>query len=139
MYQKDLINQHSQGFATVRQENMKDDGYNLIKEIKLYEGSAVLWGANPNTPTISVGKALTKEDLESELKSINNELTVLSKCIKSGTLMDETFELVELRIINLKDKIRNLFLTVTTPAEKSQEPVKEKEFASQLKLLSLTL
>lgn len=139
MYKSDMINQHSQGFRAMDQGPVKGEDYNLIKEIKLYEGSAVLWGANPNTPTISVGKALTKEELETEVKKISDELTVLAKCLKSGSLMDETFELVELRIINLKDKIRSLFLTVTTPAAKAQGPVKEKEFAEQLKLLSLTI
>jgi HK97 family phage prohead protease len=136
MYKNGMINQHSVGFKSVKSELMNKgeaEEYTLIKEIKLFEGSAVLWGANPNTPTMTVGKS----EMKQEVDVIDRELDILSKCLKNGRFTDDTFELVELRIINLKDRIRNLFLTVTTPAEAkaSLEPVKEKEFVKSLQAL----
>jgi HK97 family phage prohead protease len=59
-YKSGAINQHSIGFRTIKREisdEGSDDQYCLLKEIFLYEGSAVLWGANENTPTFSVGKS----------------------------------------------------------------------------------
>jgi HK97 family phage prohead protease len=58
-YKTGAINQHSIGFRVIKAEPMKagtPQEYRLIKEVLLYEGSAVLWGANPNTDTLSVGK-----------------------------------------------------------------------------------
>ncbi len=64
-YKSGHINQHSVGFRTIKQENQKsqEGEYNLIKEILLFEGSAVLWGANMNTPTLEVNKSLTSQDI----------------------------------------------------------------------------
>lgn len=60
-YKTGIINQHSIGFATIKKEVFHDDDwlkrYTVIKEVQLYEGSAVLWGANEHTPTLSVGKS----------------------------------------------------------------------------------
>jgi HK97 family phage prohead protease len=49
MYADGLINQHSIGFSIIKDEMSKKDNVRIIKEVALWEGSAVLWGANPNT------------------------------------------------------------------------------------------
>lgn len=138
MYKSGVINQHSVGFSVKRDEmvNMGEkDSYRIIKEIKLYEGSAVLWGANPNTPTISVGKSITKED---ELKEIDKELNILLKCFKNGNFTDNTFELIEIRIEMLQTRIKNLFDTTHAATEIAPAPVNEKSLGSKLLLLTLT-
>ena len=58
------INQHSIGFSTVVDEYDKANNVRTIKEVILYEGSAVLWGANDLTPTldVKVDKAATTKE-----------------------------------------------------------------------------
>jgi HK97 family phage prohead protease len=105
LYEAGLINQHSIGFSTIK-SNMgtnetKDVRY--ITELKLYEGSAVLWGANPETPTLSV-KSQTKEDL-------NLRLEKLLKSFRKGSFTDETFALMEIQIKKIQTDLLALDIT----------------------------
>lgn len=125
-YKTNTINQHSIGFSTVKREVFNDDDWNkrytIIKEVMLYEGSAVLWGANEYTPTLSVGKSLTKEESEQEFLKIQKELNNFTKLFKSGHLSDEAFELIDLKITQLTDRLQQLFLHSTQPAANAVEP-----------------
>ena len=113
LYEAGLVNQHSIGFSTIKSDwqNDKQD-VRVIKEVKLYEGSAVLWGANPETPTISV-KSQTKEDL-------NNRLERLLKAFRGGKFTDDTFALMEIQIKNIQADL--LALDFTQSAQKAIEP-----------------
>jgi uncharacterized protein len=125
LYADGHINQHSVGFRTIKSEPVnadKNNEYRLIKEILLYEGSAVLWGANPNTPTLSVGKSLTKEEVLSEYNKTMDELGKLHKMFKTGHLSDQSYELIEMKISQLTDKLQQLFIEATQPAVKAVEP-----------------
>lgn len=135
MYSSGLINQHSVGFSTVRKEVSEDrDQPRLIKEVKLYEGSAVLWGANPNTPTVSVGKGDIKETYD----ELNKELNLLLKSFRDGRYTDDAFELIEIRIKQIQDRINLLILkNTTTAAVIAQEPDQTQKFADELLLLTL--
>lgn len=127
LYKTGNINQHSIGFRTIKSEPVdagKSTEYNLIKEVLLYEGSAVLWGANPNTPTLSAGKNLTIEEKQSELESLQKEMTVLSKSLKDGRFTDESFELIEIRFKQVQERISELFKNITQPVQ-TVEPVNE--------------
>lgn len=140
-YQDGHINQHSIGFRTVKDEIVnagKPEEYRLIKEILLYEGSAVLWGANPNTPTLSVGKSITKEERETEFKKTMDDLGSLHKMFKSGHLSDQSYELIELKISQLTEKLQQLFAETTQPAEKAVEP-ENKEVLDVIKTFNKTL
>ena len=113
LYEAGLVNQHSIGFSTIKsdfQSEKKD--VRVIKEVKLYEGSAVLWGANPETPTISV-KSQTKEDL-------NNRLERLLKAFRGGKFTDDTFALMEIQIKNIQADL--LALDFTQSAQEAIEP-----------------
>ena len=113
LYEAGLVNQHSIGFSTIKsdwQSEKKD--VHVIKEVKLYEGSAVLWGANPETPTISI-KSQTKEDL-------NNRLERLLKAFRGGKFTDDTFALMEIQIKNIQADL--LALDFTQSAQKAIEP-----------------
>lgn len=124
-YKSGTINQHSIGFRTVKREVVgegSDDAYSVLKEIMLYEGSAVLWGANENTPTLSVGKSLTKEEATSEYAKTLEELGKLTKMFKSGHLSDQSYELIEIKISQLSTRLQQLFDEATQPAVKAVEP-----------------
>ena len=123
-YKTGHINQHSIGFKTIKseiQEKGKETEYNLIKEIFLYEGSAVLWGANINTPTL--GKTLTKDELITEHETLSKELGMLLKSLKDGRFTDDTFEFVEIRAAQINEAIKSLFQSITEPVIETVQPV----------------
>lgn len=101
LYQDGIIKQHSVGFVPLDVENNKD--YRLIKQIQLFEGSSVLWGANEDTYTVSVSKSLLDNP-----QSVMDELDNLYKAFKSGTYTDETFGLLELRIKTIQKAISGI-------------------------------
>jgi uncharacterized protein len=118
MYSAGLINQHSVGFKTVESENVKGEnkgsGYRLIKQIMMYEGSAVLFGANELTPTLSVGKSVSKQE---SADNICQQMDLLQKEIKSGSYSDGMFPLMELKFQQLNDQVKDLGVITTRAAE----------------------
>jgi len=100
LYMDGIIKQHSVGFAPTRVENAKE--HRLIHEVLLFEGSSVLWGANENTATVSVGKSLLTLD------ECSDELDTLLKAWKNGKYTDETFGLLEIRIEQVKKAYTDL-------------------------------
>jgi HK97 family phage prohead protease len=92
LYKEGHYSEHSIGFNTIKSENK--GSYNEIQEVRLFEGSSVLWGANENTPTVNV-KSLDKSFLEDEF-----ERTI--KSLRNGRFSDDTFELLELKLLQLK-------------------------------------
>ena len=109
MYEAGLINQHSIGFSTIKQDWQNDKKeVRIIKELKLYEGSAVLWGANPETPTLSV-KSQSKEDL-------NNRLEKLLKAFRNGNFTNDTFALMEIQIKKIQADLLELEIIQSAPS-----------------------
>jgi len=100
LYQDGIITEHSIGFRTMKAEPIKNT--RRILEIRLYEGSAVLWGANSSTPTTAVKaaqqisrlsdrmvraeKALRRADFKSEELPEALELLVKQWCAEVQTL-----------------------------------------------------
>src|SRR5690606_36756935 len=109
LYERGIIKQHSVGFIPVRTERAKD--HRIIHEIKLYEGSSVLWGANDNTGTVSVGKSLLSAE------ECASEMDILIKAIRHGKLSDETFGLLE---IGLKQIQKNYEELLSAPPKGTQ-------------------
>ena len=137
LYKSGNINQHSIGFRIIKQEPTNaetENEYNSIKEILLYEGSAVLWGANPMTPTLSVGKSI--EETKTEYEKLTEEWGKLMKCLRDGKFSDYTFELIELRINQNQERQKQLFSMLSTQPAKAVEP-ESKGIADGLFLLTL--
>jgi len=129
LYTAGCINQHSIGFATIKSDWAdQDQKVRLIKEVKLYEGGPVLWGANPQTPTVEISKSF--ELIEKNKKDLNSELECLLKAFKHGTFNDTTFSLLEIQIKQIQSKILEL---TTLPVEKAVEPERENELLKALK------
>lgn len=143
-YKSGTINQHSVGFRTINSTDVKSgsDTYRLIKEIMLFEGSAVLWGANENTPTLSVGKSLTKEETEIEFNKLMKELSGLHKMFKLGHLSDNTYELIELKMNQLELRLQELFISQPvqkTVDETSKTVTDDKALINALKAFTASL
>lgn len=112
LYEAGIINEHSIGFSTIK-STMRDD-VRVIQELKLYEYSCVVWGANPETPTLGI-KGEFKETPETLVKRLEK----LSAAFKNGTFTDETFGLMEIEIKQIQAKILELS---TQPAIIAVEP-----------------
>jgi HK97 family phage prohead protease len=126
-YKTGHINQHSIGFKSIQSEKQKDANYgeyNLIKEVMLFEGSAVLWGANDATPTVSVGKSLTKEESAAEYEKCMQTIGKIAKSLRQGTLTDETCELLEIQLTQLQEKLITLHkqFDATEPETPATQP-----------------
>jgi len=124
MYEAGLINQHSIGFSTIK-SNVDKEGVRTITELKLYEGSAVLWGANPETPTLGFKGEITTKDKKAEL---SNRLERLIKSFKGGRFTDETFSLIEIEIKRIQSELLEIeVIKEITQPEISVEPIVEEK------------
>jgi uncharacterized protein len=125
-YKTGHINQHSIGFNTVKRELVNEDKpnerYTILKEVTLFEGSAVLWGANEFTPTLEVGKSLIDEDPQTEFDKVIKELNRFHKIFEKGHLSDDSFGLIETKMIQLTDRLQHLFKLTNQPAAKAVDP-----------------
>jgi HK97 family phage prohead protease len=150
-YVKGHINQHSIGYRTLQSEPVnagQPNEYRLIKEVLLYEGSSVLWGANPNTPNLSSGKSLTKDEMQSEYKKLSDQFALLIKSFKDGRFSDDAFELIEMQTVQIQERMNHLFIELTKdvkeppkgtpePASTTQsEVVKSRKWADILQLVN---
>jgi HK97 family phage prohead protease len=94
LYEAGIIKEHSVGFLTMKSEYVRETDKRVIKEVKLYEGSNVTLGANPDAVFTGL-KSFTKEDISEREKAI-------LKAFRSGTFTDETFTLLEIALKQLQ-------------------------------------
>jgi HK97 family phage prohead protease len=131
LYEAGLINQHSIGFSTLKSDVNQKTGVRTITELKLYEGSAVLWGANPETPTLGF-----KGEFKETKENLSIRLENLIKAFRGGTFTDDTFALMEIQIKQIQAELLALEITetITQPAE-AVEPTPEVEEKSNEEVL----
>ena len=95
LYESGDFTQHSIGFTVTDQEQKKE--YNIIKEVALWEGSAVLWGANPNTPTMEIVKGLLNTKDDREITAAEKIEEIIRKVRKDKFTDDMSLLIVELK------------------------------------------
>lgn len=104
LYDAGLINEHSIGFSTIKEQKIEakaqDPMHYQIQEVKLYEFSSVLWGANEDTPFLGM-KSL-------DAKSLEDRFNLLYKQLRTGSLSDETYELLEIEFNFIKSEMFKL-------------------------------
>lgn len=136
-YQAGTIDQHSIGFSVPKGKQEQKDGYNEIREVKLFEGSAVLWGANPDTPTVSI-KSLTLEQANKKSFDLFAKIQRTIKLLRTGTLTDDSFELLEISLVKMQaehEEIIEAFFSkslTTDPSPDSQPNTPVPEQANQI-------
>ena len=107
LYKAGHITEHSIGFQTVKSQAKQ--AFNEITEIRLFEGSSVLWGANSNTPTIGV---------KSQIKAtLIDEMGKTIKSLRTGKFTDDTFELLELKLKQLQQYLAEMEDETSVPTE----------------------
>jgi HK97 family phage prohead protease len=82
-----------------------------VKEIALYEGSTVAFGANQLTPFLGV-KSGNKEALKIALF---DRMDKLNKSLKSGTQSDDMMHCFELQVLQIKQMLEEIMEGVETP------------------------
>jgi HK97 family phage prohead protease len=131
LYEAGLINQHSIGFSTVKSEYDSQTQIRTITELKLYEGSAVLWGANPETPTIGF-----KGEFKESKETLSLRLEKLIKAFRGGNFTDDTFALMEIQIKQIQAALVEIEVVnqITQPAQ-AVEPNNEEKEAKEKEVL----
>lgn len=111
-YADGIIREHSIGFQYIPDkmkwiEDVTNErgGYWLISEVKLWEGSAVTFGANEYTNVVDVMKSGNKIDF---VQKISNEIDTLVKSLVNGKGTDERLFDIEMRIKFLNSQLVSL-------------------------------
>lgn len=155
MYLEEIYDNHSIGFQYIKAKKVERDGqhgnsqawkkfmeimYNpqkaedagyfyAIEEIKLFEGSTVAQGMNELTPYLGVKG---KEDYT--LLQVESRIDKLDSMLKTGTISDESMQIIQIEFLQLKQIYNDLFSKVVTedPREKAIDPPQEKSFFTKL-------
>ena len=97
-YQDDMINEHSIGFNYIEDKTQYvergEASYWEIKEVQLWEGSAVTFGANSLTPTLDVSKGNHLEVID----KVNKKMNGLINALKNGKGTDERLFEIEMAL-----------------------------------------
>lgn len=116
-YQDGIIREHSIGFQYVSDKikwvedaTKAQGGYYLITEVKLYEGSAVLFGANEMTPVMEVMKS---EERISYAQKLSSDIDHVARAITRGQGTDERLYELEMKLKYLNSQL--LLLAQTEP------------------------
>lgn len=107
LYESKAVTEHSIGFNIIQSRDEGD--YQLLQEIRLWEGSSVLWGANENTPTTGI-----------KAEEFQMKTNLLNELLRNGTLSDETFEMIEKLLKDIQAMFKG---TGDNEPEKQPEPV----------------
>jgi phage head maturation protease len=140
IYEAGEFTQHSIGFTVVKES--EGSGHNIIEEVKLYEGSAVLWGANPNTPTMEVVKALIGKEEDREITAAEKIDEIIKK-IKNDKYSDDNSSLLVIELKRLQwlfdtKQVSEVFKESTEPEITSTQPESnEKDIRKAIDLLIL--
>lgn len=120
-YQDGIITEHSIGFQTINDKiEIREDGTQILKEVILWEGSAVTFGSNSETPLLSVSKGNSKEYLE----QLNKKMFGLTNALKNGKGTDERLEEIEMNLRVCQTKYNDVInsLMVKEPTKVTPEP-----------------
>lgn len=129
-YEAGDITQHSIGFSIAEE---KQYGSNrIITQAVIWEGSTVLWGDNPRTPTLEVSKSL---GITREGDPLPVRLERLTKAIKNEKYDEDLKGLLVIELTQIYTSLKAA--DTTTPVEITTEPEAVKEV--DLTALSLAL
>lgn len=114
-YQDGIIKEHSIGFQYIKDkmrfiEDGSTDigGFYEINEVKLWEGSAVTFGANEFTNVVEVAKSEGKTDI---VLKLTNEIDTITKALINGKGTDDRLYNLEMKLKFLNAQLSSLALT----------------------------
>jgi len=137
LYQHDLL-EHSIGYQVMK--HYRDEGANVtqLTELKLYEWSAVTWGANPNTPLVGMksidGTALTPVQQAEQLSKRWNKIY---KALRTGNLTDETCENLELEFKQIQSVYNDIIASLSAKQQPEKSTEREEDKPSEMEAAEL--
>ena len=139
-YQDGIIKEHSIGFNYVADKMQLvgegDQAYFDIKEVVLWEGSAVTFGANSLTPTLDVSKGNHAEVLE----TLNKEMAAYLYALKEGKGTDERLYSIEMGLKVCQQKYNSLIqFQPVVKATEEEKPNKTEAVESTAKQFFINL
>lgn len=121
-YQDEIIKEHSIGFNYIEDKmdlvGHGDEQFFEIKELFLWEGSAVTFGSNSLTPTLEVSKG----DHIAQIDKVNKEMTSLIGALKNGKGTDERLYSFEMRLKVVQTKYNSLINLVPNVSHENEQP-----------------
>jgi uncharacterized protein len=106
-YEDGILREHSIGFKYVK-DKIKyveaEDTY-YVYELQLFEGSAVTFGSNENTPVLEVVKSL---GVENAICQLNSKMEVLTNALRHGAGSDERLFEIEMEMKYLLSQYKSL-------------------------------
>jgi HK97 family phage prohead protease len=143
-YAKDVLilaseghySEHSFGFSYIKDKMkyIEDEDYYEVYEVKLYEGSIVALGANPDTPFLGFKSCKTNQ---AKSHFLIKELEKLQKGIKTKGLTDDTYFILEMQLNQIKQMINDYEpFKLTTPQEPGSHINKDDNKNYLLKLIT---
>lgn len=126
LYENGDFNQHSVGFTSLEKVKHKD-GHSIITSARVWEGSAVLWGAQPNTPVMGITKAI--KDLFDDAEMSTAELIEynLGRIIKR--IQDEKYTEINKNLLTIDLMRLQTMYKTTSPVIETTKP----DFGKQIK------
>jgi len=131
-YQEGIIREHSIGFQYIeskikwiKDDSLESDGYYEIKEVKLFEGSAVTFGSNDLTNVVDIIKSENKSEA---IDKLSGELGQVIKSLSIGQGTDERLHSLEMRAKYLSSQLS--ILAKSEPFDKNtqkSEPLDPKD------------
>jgi HK97 family phage prohead protease len=106
MYKTGVIREHSVGFNYKTNGSFLKDGYKVLSDVDLFEFSSVVFGANPNTPSLSQIK--TMEEAETELDLCNLRMETLIQSIKENTHIKSYNGYADFELKTIKDEYNRI-------------------------------
>lgn len=129
-YQDGIITEHSIGFSLVNDKYENTEEGFLIKEVILWEGSAVTFGANEETPVMGVSKSFDADYIQ----RLNKKYLSLVDAIKSGKGSDERLEQIEMNLKVCQHNYNSIINSLKESAKATQDekPNEVNEFLKQM-------
>ncbi|WP_185269247.1 HK97 family phage prohead protease [Chryseobacterium indologenes] len=124
LYESGLVAEHSIGFQVIKDEWDSNTEIRTLKELKLYEGSAVTLGANSSTPFTGFKSQIQQKDAISKIVTL----------MKNGNLTDDTFIQLELALKMLQSEAYELGKTENT--QSNNEPSADTQMKAYEPLLN---
>lgn len=131
-YQDGIIREHSIGFQYIQDKikyvDLGDNSYFEVTEVKLYEGSAVTFGANEYTYTVDVAKSEGRVEMALKL---HEEINMIAKGLHNGQGSDERLYNLEMRLKFLNARFLELAKSepfVKSEHSQTEEPIQKPIF-----------
>lgn len=118
-YEDGVIREHSIGFNLIPDKiTVREDGIKEIRELILWEGGPVTFGANSEAATLHVGKGNKTEYLD----KLNKKMNCLIGALKNGKGTDERLMQIEMDLRVCQTKYNSLIIVEPIISLDEEEP-----------------